>query len=133
MSMTAIALQAQSAHPTIKSFTLKFEDGDPGSVSKTMDSLVIVTYIIKLKDTLNLNKIYARISSGQTTKGNLLLVNYMFNGAPVLDNGAYVFKRNKDIIYIKTITTTQKAENNYEVFTEDNSGKLSPCLNWKNQ
>lgn len=124
--------QAVSPHPTIEAFSLKFEDGNTEAVSASIDSSVVVVYNITLKDVKSVKKIHVRISSGTATNGNLLSVSFDVNASPVLDaNGKTIFVREKDQLTIRTISTTQKADNNFEAYTENYQGERSPVLNWK--
>lgn len=124
--------QVVSPHPTIEAFSLKFEDGNTETVSVSMDSSVIVIYNITLKDVKSIKKVHVRISSGKSTNGDLLSVSFDVNASPLLDaNGKAVFVREKDQLTIRTINTTQNADNNFEVYTENYQGERSPVLNWK--
>ena len=121
-----------NGHSTIKSFALKYEDGNPAQVSTTMDSSVYINYVVELKDTNAVNKVYVRISNGQNTDGSVYQVNYTITPSIVTNNlGRVLFKREKEILYILTVSSTQLADLNFEVATENYSGQISSYLNWE--
>jgi len=128
------SLRSQTSnHPTINSFGVKYEDGNPEAVSNTMDSAVIITYVLELKDTVNVAKIHVRINSGKKA-GKEFNANYLINSKPQKDaKGQVVFHREKNTVYISTINSTQLANDNFEVATENKQGQLSPYLNWKSK
>jgi hypothetical protein len=132
-----VLLKAQSnnivsnGHPTIKSFALKFDDANTAQVSTNIDSLVYINYVVVLKDTNNTNKIHVRISNGLNTDGSVYQVNYSITPKLVANNfGKILFKREKDVVFILTITSLQMADLNYEVATENFTGQISPYLRW---
>jgi hypothetical protein len=121
----------ENGHPTIKSFALKFDDANSTQVATNIDSLVFVNYVVGLKDTSNTKKIHVRISNGLNTDGSIFQVNYLINPKLVTNNlGAIVFKREKDVVYILTVSTSQMADLNFEVATENFTGQISPYLSW---
>lgn len=133
-----VLLKAQSnnnlisnGHPTIKSFALKFDDANTTQVSTNIDSLVYINYVVVLKDTNNTNKIHVRISNGLNTDGSVYQVNYSINPKLVTNSlGKILFKREKDVVFILTVTSLQMADLNYEVATENFTGQISPYLRW---
>ena len=126
------AFSQTANHPTIKSFAITYLDGDQQS-APSLDSAVIVIYVVTLKDTINVNKVCARVSSSQQTNGNLLNGCYTLNSPDVLNNaGAVMYWRRKEVVYIRTISTTQQANDNFEVCTEDLQGQKSFYVNWRN-
>jgi hypothetical protein len=122
---------AQVNHPTIAAFALTFEDGNTNQVSNSTDSAVIAKYVVDIKDTNAVSKIYVRISTGQNTSGDLLNSSFLINPTVQTIAGKTVFMRNKNRIYITTINTNQMSDLNYEVATEDYSGQITSFLNWE--
>ncbi|MBS1635419.1 MAG: hypothetical protein JST26_05805 [Bacteroidetes bacterium] len=130
---TTIIKSQLLVHPAINSFGLRFSDNAPNTASITEDSAVVVTYVVSIKDTVNTNKIYVRISSGTDTTGNILQNSYLVHSSPITNaQNQVVFKREKDVIYILTVSTTQNTVLNYEVYTEDLNQQKSPALQWLN-
>ncbi len=126
------AIAQVANHPTIQRFSIMYEDGNPKDVSKIIDSPVVVIYVVELKADAKINKVYVRISSGKSSEGNLLSTSYSSKSDPVInEQHQTVFRREKDIMYIRTITTNKITDMNFEVYTEDIEGKNSPVLNWK--
>lgn len=133
LGFSSFIAKAQLAnHPTIKTFGLRFDDGNPFAVSTIMDSTVHVNYVIELKDTINVKKIHVKISSGSVSTGDLLSTSYLLNSAPIMDaNGKYLYRRDKFTVYILTITSTQLANTKFEVATENYQGQILPFIDWK--
>jgi len=129
IAFTGLAQNPVNSHPTIQSFGLRFDAASPDTIPGN-DSAVRVVYVIKLKDTVNTSKVYVRISTGSNTNGSLLMVSYLVNSAPVISQGQVIYRRDADTLYISTINTSQMADNNYEVYTEDTGGGFSPVLSW---
>lgn len=126
------AINAQgSAQSKIKNFALKYEDGNLSQVSGTLDSTVSVSFIVELKDTSSVKKIYVRISSGQNSTGDIYQEQYDINISPVYVGGKLMFKREKEVLYILTVNTTQLSDLNYEIAVEDYNSQITPYLSWK--
>lgn len=126
------AINAQgSTQSKIKNFALKYDDGSLSQVSGTLDSAVSVSFVVELKDTSSVKKIYVRISSGQNSTGDIYQIQYDINTSPVYIGGKLMFRREKEVLYILTINTSQLTDLNYEIAVEDYNSQITPYLSWK--
>ncbi len=122
-------LAQQVNHSTISTYSLNVSPATGTLIPSGAQTAIVAVYLVILKDSADVNKVYVKASSNQQTGGDLYTASYPLSPAQVIGaNGLALFARHNNVLIVKAVISDPQPGINYEICTEDGSGHKSSYL-----